>query len=234
MKRFLALDTSTWWGGVALVERATSAAAPEVVAELGLRVPRSHAPGLLQRVDRLLAEAGWSKKLLDGYVAVRGPGSFTGVRVALGVVQGLGLATGRPCYGVNGLEAIAEAHGPADRDRVPLIGAGRGEVYGARFDAASSPPRELVAPWLGPAEKVLGEAEGGAVVLCAPGSQEPVAELDLDPARHRCAPAPRSVAAAAGRLALIGRGAESDPARPLSPLYLRPPDAEIKSRPSRR
>lgn len=229
MKRILALDTSTWWGGVALVESAASGAAPRVVAELGVRVRQSHAPGLLARVDLVLAEAGWSKQQLDGFVAVRGPGSFTGIRVGLGVVEGLAVATGRPCFGVTGLEAIAEAHGPSDRDRVPLVGAGRGEVYGARFDPGSSPPRELLAPWLGPAGKAVEGAEGGAVILCAPGSAESVAGLDLDPARYRCVPAPRTIAAAAGRLALLGRFAGSDRAGSLAPLYLRPPDAEVKA-----
>ena len=232
MKRVLALDTSTWWGGVGLVEQSVGGT-PQVVAELGVRVEHSHATGLLGRIDLVLAEAGWSKQQLDGFVAVRGPGSFTGVRVGLGVLQGLGVATGRPCLGVTSLEAIAEAHGPARRDRVSLVGAGRGEVYGARFDPRSSPPREIVAPWLGPAEKALEGAEAGAVLICAPGSVEPVAELDLDPARYRSVPAPRSIAAAAGRLALLGRAVRSDQDRPLSPLYLRPPDAEIKAGSSR-
>jgi tRNA threonylcarbamoyladenosine biosynthesis protein TsaB len=84
-------------------------------------------------VDWALARAGWAKTDLAGFVATRGPGSFTGIRIGLGTIRGLALAAARPCAGVSVLEALAEAHGPGRGDRVALIGAGRGEVYGQRF-----------------------------------------------------------------------------------------------------
>src|SRR4029434_7644068 len=105
-----------------------------VVAEIGLWVEDSHASRILPLVEAVLALASWPRTSLDAYAAVRGPGSFTGLRVALGVMRGLALATARPCLGVGTLDAMADAHGPAAVDRVPLLDAGRGEVYGARFD----------------------------------------------------------------------------------------------------
>ena len=68
---------------------------------------------LLDGADRLLASVGWDRRRIDGYVAVRGPGSFTGVRVGLGTIRGLALAAGRPCAGIVSLEALAHAHGLA-------------------------------------------------------------------------------------------------------------------------
>ena len=111
MTRVLALDSSTWWGSAALVEQYGRETRPRVVAQHGTRVDGSHAEQLLQWIEQLLAEAGWSKTSLDAYAATRGPGSFTGVRIGLATIRGLSLVSGRPCFGVTTLEAIVEAHG---------------------------------------------------------------------------------------------------------------------------
>ena len=145
MIRVLALDTSTAWGSVALVEQEGCENRPRVVAEHGERVDGAHAERLLHWIGQLLSGAGWSKTGFDAYATTRGPGSFTGVRVGLGTIRGLSLAAGRPCFGVTTLEAIVEAHGPADMDRIPLMDAGRGELYTARYDADSFPPVEVEA-----------------------------------------------------------------------------------------
>jgi tRNA threonylcarbamoyladenosine biosynthesis protein TsaB len=193
-----------------------------VVAELGADIQASHAGLLLPRVEWLLGLAGWSKSDPDGFVATRGPGSFTGIRVGLGTVQGLALATGKPCVGIDTLDAVVEAHGPADRERVGLIAAGRGELYGARYDPASSPPRRLEEPRLRPEKSLAGETDDGAVLIFAPGSDEAAAALGGS--------TPRSIAAAAGRLALLeGLPKEGGPTS-LAPVYMRPPDAELKPR----
>jgi tRNA A37 threonylcarbamoyladenosine modification protein TsaB len=124
---------------------------------------------------------------------------------------------------------MAEAFGPAGGDRVPLVDAGRGEVFGARYDAAGSPPVERIAPWLGPPERAF-EGGPGRPVLFGPGAEahrERLAAAGWDGPLPR---APTSVAAGAGRLALalLAGGARSGEA--MSPLYLRPPDAELRSR----
>jgi len=224
----LALDTSTWWGGVALVEHSDDGAPPQVVSEIGLRASESHAGRLPSLFDLLLSSAGWPKSSVDAYAATRGPGSFTGLRVGLGTIRGLSLASGRPCFGVGTLDALADAFGPAQADRIPLLDAGRDEVYGARFGPSEVPPRARTAAWLGPPEMALeGDVPGvifgsGAELhrerLCAAGW------VGIVPR------APTSVAAAVGRLAagLLAGGAPSGDG--MSPLYLRPPDAEAHRR----
>jgi tRNA threonylcarbamoyladenosine biosynthesis protein TsaB len=221
--RIVALDASTWWEGIALLE-ATSAGGPQLVAEAGLLVRDSHAVHALALLDALLAEAGWSRSTVDAYAATRGPGSFTGLRVGLGTVRGLGLASSRPCFGIGTLWAMADAFGPADAERVPLLPAGRGEVYGARFDAAASPPVEVAGPWLGRPERALEGGRGKAVVF-GPGISP--AELRAAGATEAPRHAPTSVAAAAGRLALLRLAAGAVDGEGLSPLYVRPPDAEL-------
>lgn len=224
MNRIAALDTSTWWGGVALLEQRSAGAEPDLIAELGFHVADSHAAHLLRWLELLLQEAGWPKSSLDVFAAARGPGSFTGIRVGLGTIHGLALATGRPCSAVTTLEALCEAHGPAETERLPLLDAGRGDVYGARYDPCESPALEREPPWLDSVENLLDHVgQDGAVIIPAPGLRLPHAERMH---KIRCARAPRSIAAAVGRLALL-RAAEPTPL-PVEPLYLRPPDAWLK------
>jgi tRNA threonylcarbamoyladenosine biosynthesis protein TsaB len=219
----LALDTSTWWGGVALVAREGGLAPPAVIAELGATIQGSHAGDLLPRTEWLLSLAGWSRQDPEAYVATCGPGSFTGIRVGLGTIQGLGVASGRPCVGISTLDALAEAHGPAGRPRLALIGAGRGDLYGALYDAGSSPPERLEGPWLRSVAELSGGGWPDALLIFAPGSEAEEARAAADGAA--VARSPRSIAAAAGRLALLGGLPESrESAPPLAPLYLRPPD----------
>jgi tRNA threonylcarbamoyladenosine biosynthesis protein TsaB len=224
--RLLAIDASTWWGGAALVE--TTDGAIRVVAEVGLHVEDSHAARLLPAVDALLAAAAWPRSSIDAFASTRGPGSFTGIRVALGLLAGWSLSAARPCVGVGTLPAMAEAHGPAAADRVPLVDAGRGEVYGARFDPAASPPRERRAPWVGdPASALEQDVE---TVIFGGGAVRYAQHLRDAGWAGVAGSAPTSVAAGAGRIALALLATGSARPQDLSPLYVRPADAEVPRR----
>jgi tRNA threonylcarbamoyladenosine biosynthesis protein TsaB len=228
MRRVVALETSTWWGGVALLEERDGH--PTVTAEAGLRAGSSHADHLLVLLEVLRAEAGWARSSVDAYAATRGPGSFTGLRVGLGTIRGLAIGAGRPCYGVGTLLAMAEALGPADRDRAPLLEAGRGEVYGARYDPASSPPVVVTPPWLGAPERVLEPGLAEPVVF-GTGAESHFGRLISAGWQGVPRRTPTSPAAATGRLALSRMAAGAEPGEGMSPVYLRPPDAELKRRP---
>ena len=224
MTRVLALDTSTWLGGLALVESGPDDPS-RTVAELTMDVRDSHADHVLRRIDWLIAEAGWDKSSVDIYAATRGPGSFTGIRVGLGTVRGLSLATGRPGVGETTLRALAEAHGPGSGPRLTLMEAGRQELYGARFDACGSPPASLDEPWLAHRSQIVAPpTEEPWVVIPGPGTLLDPEELPL---RARAARVPRSIAAALGRLVLM-RDPASLETESLAPLYIRPPDAVLK------
>ena len=219
--RILAVDTSTAWGGAALLESGEGEL--RLVAEVGLSVEGSLAARLLPVVDLVFSAAGWERSSIDLYAAAKGPGSFTGIRVGLGLLAGWALASGKPCVGVGTLDAVAEAYGPAEAERLPLLPAGRGNVYRARFDAASSPPRLLAGPWAGPlAEALAGEGAGVVIVPRA----LPVPDV---PGGLRIAPAPTSIAAGVARLAahrlLAGITADDAPV----PVYVRPSYAEASS-----
>lgn len=106
--KILALDTSTQWLSVALFDGSDAVALRE-------RVGNAASERILPATAELLARAGVALEDLDGIAYGAGPGSFTGVRIACGVAQGLGFAMGRPLFAVPTLEAIAQsawrAHG---------------------------------------------------------------------------------------------------------------------------
>ena len=131
--KFVCFDTATdaltcaLWADGALIEHHETA-------------PRRHADRVLSVVDRLLAEAGVARRGLDAVGFGRGPGSFTGLRVAAGVAQGLAFALDVPVVPVSTLAAIAQGafreHG--SRRVLVLLDARLGEVYAGAMRADRS------------------------------------------------------------------------------------------------
>lgn len=101
MTTLLALDTATEACSVALLHDGCLISRYEVIARL-------HAQRVLPMVQEVLAEAGVSLAALDAIAFGRGPGAFTGVRIAVGVVQGLAFALDRPVLPVSNLAALAQ------------------------------------------------------------------------------------------------------------------------------
>ena len=125
----LALDTSTQWLSVALYDGRGAVAIRE-------RVDNGASVRILPAIGELLSRAGASLEGLDGIAYGAGPGSFTGVRIACGVAQGLAFGTGCPLFAVSTLEAIAQsawrAHGW--QRVVACLDARMREVYAAAYE----------------------------------------------------------------------------------------------------
>jgi tRNA threonylcarbamoyladenosine biosynthesis protein TsaB len=106
---------------------------------------RAHAEVILPMVSALLGEAGCSIKQLDGIGFGRGPGGFTGVRVAASVAQGLAYGAGLPVLPVSDLETIAAGafrlHG--EHRILVCMDARMGEVYWGAYSASASEVRPL-------------------------------------------------------------------------------------------
>lgn len=101
MTTLLALDTATEACSVALLHDGKVLSHYEVI-------PRLHAQRLLPMIKTLLAEAGIGLNALDAIAFGRGPGAFTGVRIAIGVVQGLAFGLERPVLPVSNLAVLAQ------------------------------------------------------------------------------------------------------------------------------
>ncbi|MBV6287218.1 tRNA (adenosine(37)-N6)-threonylcarbamoyltransferase complex dimerization subunit type 1 TsaB [Pseudomonas aegrilactucae] len=101
MTTLLALDTATEACSVALLHDGKVLSHYEVI-------PRLHAQKLLPMIQALLAEAGIALSAVDAIAFGRGPGAFTGVRIAIGVVQGLAFALERPVLPVSNLALLAQ------------------------------------------------------------------------------------------------------------------------------
>jgi len=97
----LALDASTEACSVALLHN------HQIISEFQL-CPQSHSLILLPMVDQILQQAEITLAQLDGLVFGQGPGSFTGVRIGIGVAQGLAFAANLPLVGVSTLQALAQ------------------------------------------------------------------------------------------------------------------------------
>jgi len=90
----------------------------------------------------LLEGLGVAPGDVDGYAVAAGPGSFTGLRVGIGAVQGLALAADRPCAPISALGALAALAADSSECIVAVMEAYRGEVFGAVFDASGRPRGE--------------------------------------------------------------------------------------------
>jgi len=126
--KLLAFDTSTQWLSVACVTGDGCVSRAELAGQ-------AHSERLLPLIDEVLAEAGVTLGELDAVAFGAGPGSFTGVRIACGVAQGLGLGADLPLVPVSTLEALAETafrlHG-AERV-LSCLDARMSEVYVAGY-----------------------------------------------------------------------------------------------------
>ncbi len=126
--KLLALDTSTEACSVALQYNDQRLTLDEVC-------PQQHSKRILPMVQQLLAESGLALNQLDGIVFGRGPGSFTGVRIGVGVTQGLAFGADLPVFGVSTLQAMAQAAVRLHQARqvIAAIDARMAEVYLALY-----------------------------------------------------------------------------------------------------
>jgi tRNA threonylcarbamoyladenosine biosynthesis protein TsaB len=237
VRRLLAFDTATencsaalWFDGeVEVVEQ-----------EIG----RGHAELILPMIESLLAAAQWRLADLDALAVGRGPGGFTGVRLGIGVAQGLAFGAGKPVVAVSDLRAIAQRAfelQPEARDCLVCADARMREVYCGEFvrDAAGlaavpataggaiAIARESVLP---PADVSLSARAG--LVLAGRGfrASDDLRERALAtglPLFDALLPGAAQIARLAAADALVG-GAQ--PAELLQPVYLRDQVAALPTR----
>ncbi len=133
----LAFDTSTEYCSVALLYDGKLTFREELAGQ-------NHSELILPMIDALLSASNLELSLLNGVAFGAGPGSFTGLRIACGVAQGLAYGAGLPVVPVGTLLALAQAAG-APRV-VTCLDARMGEIYHAAYQRKGAAWSETVTP----------------------------------------------------------------------------------------
>ena len=175
---------------------------------------KGHAEALAPMVETVMAEAGLELAALDRIAVTTGPGTFTGLRIALSFARGLGLALNKPVLGVSSLEAMALRAAAGNSGGLPIVAAidaRREEAYCQMFDAAGMPQSA-------PAVMALDGITLPAGPVRIIGSAARLLARAGDETDFPACPDMRIVALAAA--------AWPDPGHPPHPLYLRASDAK--------
>ena len=225
----LAIDTSTPLATLAITSG--TLADGSVRALFSWRGAVSHSSRLLTVIKTMMAEAGIGFAQLAGLAVGLGPGSFTGLRIAMATVKGLATATGLPLYGVSSLDILAAAIA-GEGQVCAVLDARKREIYAGRYrlSLGQSPQRlrKIVA--------IKPEAVG-ALLDDAPclfvGDAVPVYDAlwrhqlgSLYQAAPACCHFPSAAALGFLAGALHHEGAAL-PLAAASPLYVRASDAEL-------
>ena len=149
--RFAAIETSTDWCSVALWRDGE-------IAALERRAPNRHSELALPMLEGLLKESNMKIDQLEAVAFGAGPGSFTGLRIACGLAQGLALARGLPVIGISTLEAMAEESGA--RRVVACLDARMREVYYAALEKQAAGWKEIVPAQCAAPQDVKAPGEG--------------------------------------------------------------------------
>ena len=226
--KILALDTSTSMATVGLVVD------EKLVAESVFNSDRTLSARLIPEIERILDIAGVSAEEIDLFAASIGPGSFTGVRGGVATVQGLALATAKPCVGFSSLALLAMNFPFSSHLVCPLLDARKSEVYAALFNCTTPIPIPIISDCvMSPAcfLDLLCYTTDKPVVFAGEGAlryRDQIAEKMVK--RAIFAPFPLHISHAANAVLLaLDRFKLGEHVEPswLLPVYLRASDAEI-------
>ena len=222
----LMIDTSGPACGVAVMKDGS------IVCELQLTSGKTHSQRVMPMVDQALNMCEMQISDIDLFGAVVGPGSFTGVRIGVSSVKALAHAAGKPCIGVDALEALAANVSGFDGVVCPILDARAQQVYGAMFECGMPPVRLMEDE----AEKLTAfldrvEATGREALFLGDGVA-PLKNAIMERLGEKAhfAPAQHLGLRAASACALAAEYAKDEnnlkDCMTLLPLYLRAPQAE--------
>lgn len=224
----LAIDTSTSYASIALTVD------EQVAAESVLSTDRTLSSRIIPEIERLLATAGMTITDIDLFASSVGPGSFTGVRGGVATMQGLALATGKPCAGFSSLAMLAMNCSLQSTLICPLLDARKSEVYGALYDCSAPLPvpriSDCVLPPVALLERIAATT-GEQVIFLGEGARRYRDNIIEHLGKQAVfAPFPlHAPHAANGALLALHASHHSGLLEPsqLLPVYLRASDAEI-------
>lgn len=226
--KYLVLEGSAAAASCALLED------QKVLGEFFVNIPQTHSQTLLPMAESLLKTCGTAPGELDFFAVTRGPGSFTGLRIAIAAAKGLAMAAGKPCVGVSTLEGLARNLAGFEGTAAAVMDARCGQLYAGLFSLEGGEvirAEEDCAVSIGELGEKLERIKkpvflvGDGAELCYNKLMETKSAGD----RLRLAPPhlryQRATAVGAAALAAWIRGEALD-AGELVPAYLRLPQAE--------
>ncbi len=212
--RILSIETSTEYCSVALLQDGASTQRCELVGQ-------KHSEVLMAMVDGVLKDAGCTIRDIGGIAFGKGPGSFTGVRIACGVAQGLALGVDVKVVGVCTLQALAEASGK--EKVIAALDARMSELYLAAYEKRNGEWVTVIEPCLckpGEAPQVPGEGWYGVGSGFAVNADALASRYGMQMTGVDVQAIPQAVAVARLAAAEFASGNAVDAALAL-PLYLR-------------
>ena len=223
--RILGFDTATSACSAAVWENG------RIAARRFEPMSRGQSERLMPMVREVLSEAGADFPDLDLLAVTTGPGAFTGLRIGLAAARGMALAGDLACFGVTTLDAVAAGVSETERQKanvLVVLDSKRAEVYAQAFRSDLRPLSEAQA--LMPADLAAltanGEGDADRVLVAGDGAGQVIQALKDKGIEAVLSTAPGVPDAATVAAIAAERWSSDQPAEPLRPLYLRPPDAK--------
>ncbi len=123
----LAIDTAGETLSAALLDNGA------LRAEIFINTGLNHSHHLLSAIKNIYDVAGANTEATDLFACTVGPGSFTGLRIAVSTIKGLAMATGKPVVGLSTLEVLAANMGCVPMKICPMLDARKGQIYTALY-----------------------------------------------------------------------------------------------------
>jgi tRNA threonylcarbamoyladenosine biosynthesis protein TsaB len=221
--KILSVDTSTSAGSILLAED------DKTMAEINVDSNQTHSARLLPGIDCLLKSTGLDLADVDAFAVIRGPGSFTGIRIGITIIKGLAETTSKPVIPITALEAWVAKFPTRQGIIVPMIDARRNEVYAAVFERTGEEVRQLSAGMVDKPAHIFSRMNPATVLFIGDGSAK-YRELisGSDHSGWNVETSDPFLGRPMARLALQRfRQGQFTTARELQACYLRKSDAEI-------
>ncbi|MCD6213392.1 MAG: tRNA (adenosine(37)-N6)-threonylcarbamoyltransferase complex dimerization subunit type 1 TsaB [Candidatus Desulfofervidus sp.] len=224
--KILTIDTSTALGSVALIEKG------EVKGQFDLNLPLTHNQRLIRSLKCLLAFTAVAIKEIDLFAVIKGPGSFTGLRIGVATAKGLAYSLKKPLVGVNGLDALAHNFLHTPYLICPMLDARKNQVFTAFYQSSNGKIRRVsdyksISPEIllkGHRRKTIFAGTGVDIYKSIISSK--LKQRAIFPPLHLHRIHPEVI----GELALetLEKTQQTDPTA-LVPFYIRPSDAELRN-----
>lgn len=216
----LGVESSSVSAGAAVLKNGVLAA--EIFTNNGL----THSQTLMPMISEAIAMAGLDISDIDLFAVSQGPGSYTGLRIGIGLVKGLAYGAGKKALGISSLRALAQNIPFASGLIAPIMDARAGQVYAAIYRQSPGEFETLMQPAALSLADLAAKLRGERAFFVGDGVA-PYKERLTELLGEGAAFATQNLCMArAGAVAVLAQGGEGISPFELSPVYLRRPQAE--------